>query len=691
VARPDTHVGDVGGDDGQDQAAAEAGADVVRPATDVVRPGTGVVAPADGSAAKARAAVPDAPERPLDPIHIVLPVIPVKPAKQGFLDRLVAPKKKRNKDKEVDEEPDELEAPIAPPSAPPPAPSAPAPASTAPPLPAPPPSPTAPPTPAPVRVQPRGEPRSEAPPWAASAPPAAPPMRPPGGPPRTLPQKPGPWAPGSPGRQPSRRPGPDFPAGRRGRPAAIAERYEGWDNDVSDQRRPRLGRWLAGAAVVTVLAVVAGAVVGLLGGSAPPRWLGTTGGTVEVPPVMVGLGTDAPAPSSIGISARIHDTLGDARLGGHVTVSVVDVVTGESLFDQGGNLPATPASTAKLATAAAVLHARGPAYRIPTRVVTGAAPGDVVLLGGGDPTLAAGANGTYPGAARLDELADQVVKALGGTPPTRVIVDSTLFEGPTMGPSWFAQDLKDGFVANITALMTDGARRNPRQMGSPAARYAQPDLAAGQLFARAFGLPTSAVSFGNATAGAGVLGEVLSPPVSRLVEMMLLDSDNIIAEALARQVALARGQPASFDGAAAATRDVLSELSIPTDGFGLVDGSGLSHVNKVSAQLLTAILSHAASANQPELRAIVTGLPVAAYSGTLATRYRTSTTGGSAAGVVRAKTGTLSGVNALAGIAVDADGRLLAFSIVADATANLLRAEYALDRVAAAIASCGCP
>ena len=269
-------------------------------------------------------------------------------------------------------------------------------------------------------------------------------------------------------------------------------------------------------------------------------------------------------------------------------------------------------------------------------------------------------------------------------------MDSSLFVGPTFGPSWFEQDAKDGFIANITALMTDGARRDPKRIRPPSPRYPRPDLAAGQLFARQLGLPASAVTFGTAPSGARQLGEVLSPPVSRLVEMMISESDNIVAEALARQVALARGEAASFVGGVVATRDVLVELGIPIDGYGLVDGSGMSHNNRVSAQFLTAILAHAVSPDQPQLRSIVSGLPVAAYSGTLAERYRTASSGGAAKGVVRAKTGTLTGVNSLAGIVVDADGRLLAFSIIADKTTNTPQAQIVMDRIAAAIASCGC-
>jgi D-alanyl-D-alanine carboxypeptidase/D-alanyl-D-alanine-endopeptidase (penicillin-binding protein 4) len=449
-----------------------------------------------------------------------------------------------------------------------------------------------------------------------------------------------------------------------------------------------------------ILLVVVVCALGVIGGSvsgsalrAEPRWLAGTLGSGAVGPVLGPLNDDAPAPSPEALAARIGGLLNDNRLGNHVTASVVDVATGESLFEDGGDSPAVPASTTKLATAAAVLTARGPDYRIATRAVSGDEAGEVILIGGGDPTLAVGAKMAYPGAARLDKLAAQVKKALGGTKPTKVTVDSSLFEGSTVGPEWASVDLQDGYIARITALMTDGARREPTP-ASKAARYDRPDLAAGQAFAKALGVPASRVTVTDRPTDphARELGKVLSPTMASLVERTLLSSDNVMAEALARQVALASDMPASFAGGAQATRDALAELGVPTDGVDLVDGSGFSHENHLSTQALTAILALAAGDEHPELRTIISGLPVAAYSGTLINRYSSRNSGKSAAGVVRAKTGTLSGVSALAGIAVDADGRLLAFSLIADETNKEFAtpSQMALDQVAAAIAACGC-
>ena len=95
----------------------------------------------------------------------------------------------------------------------------------------------------------------------------------------------------------------------------------------------------------------------------------------------------------------------------------------------------------------------------------------------------------------------------------------------------------------------------------------------------------------------------------------------------------------------------------------------------------------AASTDHPQLRPLLTGLPVAALSGTLAERFDESA---GAAGWVRAKTGSLRGVTSLAGTVQDADGRLLVFAVLADAVPATTAARDAVDSVAAALVACGC-
>ncbi|MDT0531316.1 D-alanyl-D-alanine carboxypeptidase/D-alanyl-D-alanine-endopeptidase [Micromonospora sp. DSM 115977] len=468
-------------------------------------------------------------------------------------------------------------------------------------------------------------------------------------------------------------------------------------------------------AAVGIAVVRPGPVADWLGTEPADRGAAETATEPAPVAVLAGADANAPMPTPEGVRAALAPLVGVPALGDRVHVSVADVTTGQPLFGRGEDDGTVPASVTKLVTGVTVLAARGPAYRIPTRAVAGATPGEVVIVGGGDPTLAVDKNGFYPGAARLDDLAGQVRDALGGTKPTKVTVDSSLYSGPLFEPGWDDDIPTGGYGGAITALMTDGARSDVSRAKKDEAagnhwaeRVSQPDLAAGRAFARLLGVPAGAVARGTAPAGstpaadAGTtpaaaqgpgaeLGRVESLPMVRLVDIMISDSDNIVAEALARQVASARNQPASFAGAGAAMDAVAGELGLPADELTLADGSGLSRSNRISPSLLTDLIALAGDGSRPELAAIFGGLPVADWSGTLADRYETAATK-AGAGVVRAKTGTLTKVHAVAGLVSTADGRLLTFAVLTDAVPpdGLTAARGALDRIGAALAGCGC-
>ena len=429
-------------------------------------------------------------------------------------------------------------------------------------------------------------------------------------------------------------------------------------------------------------------------------------------PVLVAADVSGAMPTAAGVQAAIAPLLKAGPLGPKVNVSIVDAATGETLFGQNPDTLTTPASTTKILTAAAVLAARGPAYRLATRAVAGTKPGEVVLVGGGDPTLSVAAKGQFPGAARLDRLAAQVKKALGGQEPTRVIVDTSLYQGPLTAAGWDGDVIGGGQVAKIQPLMTNAGRIKPVHNefgGDP--RFVDPALAAGRAFAKQLGVASGAVSKGQSPAapgsatpsaapstaapGAGPapgaeLGKVESPPLVHLVDWMLEQSDNVIAEALARQVALAAGKAPSFSGAAEAMIAKLGELGLPATGASLTDASGLSRRNKISPKLLTDVLALAAGGTRPELTAMFGGLPVAGWSGTLRSRFVAPSPNRIGQGLVRAKTGSLTGVNAISGQLVTADGRLLVFAIMADATGESVAARQALDKIAAKLVTCGC-
>ena len=104
-------------------------------------------------------------------------------------------------------------------------------------------------------------------------------------------------------------------------------------------------------------------------------------------PVLASLSTDAPAPDPAVLTSQLTPLLTVPGLGSGVSAEVVDVATQDVLLDMDADDPATPASTAKLLTAAAVLTTLEPSDTLETTVVAGSTPGEVVLVGGGDPTL----------------------------------------------------------------------------------------------------------------------------------------------------------------------------------------------------------------------------------------------------------------------------------------------------------------
>ncbi|WP_066065181.1 D-alanyl-D-alanine carboxypeptidase/D-alanyl-D-alanine-endopeptidase [Frankia sp. EI5c] len=422
----------------------------------------------------------------------------------------------------------------------------------------------------------------------------------------------------------------------------------------------------------------------------------TSAGTRVESSALPGLDPDAPRAEPAAVAARLAGPLSDPVLGSPAAL-VVDALTGQVLFTQRATEPTAPASTIKIATATAALTVLDPAAELVTRAVylppaggAANAPGGTLwLVGGGDPTLTAATGPVgYPPAARLSDLAEQVHHA-GITAVGTLIGDGTAYAGPAMAAGWREGYVTDGNVTPVSALSVDAGRSAP---GAAGARTLTPDAAAAGAFAAALhtaGVSVGAVSTGRADPGAHEVAAVRSPTVEVLVERMLTDSDNDLAESLGRQVALARGLPATFDGAAQGVLGALRDAGIPTDGAVLRDTSGLSVDNRITPAALVAALRTAVMPGQPALRTVLSGLPVAGFTGTLGDRYGAGETS-AAAGVVRAKTGTLRIVTSLAGLVTDADGRLLLFGLFAPVEEHGLT-RMALDRVATALASCGCP
>jgi len=414
------------------------------------------------------------------------------------------------------------------------------------------------------------------------------------------------------------------------------------------------------------------------------------------PAAPVARATNEGAVDPAAVRRAVAPLLASKKLGPHVVVRVAQMSDGRVVYRSGAG-PVTPASTMKLLTTVAALQALGPQHRFTTSVVATPQSKRIVLVGGGDPLLtrAPAPAGTYPRRADLATLAAATAKGLKaiGRERVRLGYDTSLFTGPKVNPHWEPSYVPDDVVSPITPLWVDEGRdRNGLSYRSRA-----PASAAAALFAQALerrgitvvGAPTS-VTAPPRSKGGGSIARVRSAPLAEIVQHIVEVSDNEGAEVLSRQVAVARGVPASFAGGARSVRRVLGGLGVSTSGDVIHDGSGLSRDDRLDPATLLAVIRAASSAQHPGLRAAVANLPVAGFSGSLT--YRFDKGSPLALGTVRAKTGTLTGVHGLAGTATSADGAVMGFVAIADRVkpVNTLDARVRIDRLAGALGGCRC-
>lgn len=450
-------------------------------------------------------------------------------------------------------------------------------------------------------------------------------------------------------------------------------------------------RWRLAALAAAVAVVAAGGVTYVATHDSErllPTHPATTAPALPTPsPPLATLAATAPMPTRAGVAGKLRRAAAAPELGGALSGLVVDASTGTPLFVRRPDVSLPPASTTKLLTAVAALDTLGPDATLTTAVVRSGRT--LYLVGGGDVTLAATKRAAYPTPATLTQLAARTAAAVTGT---RFVLryDDGLWQGPTQAVGWQPSYVSGGNVAPVSALEVDEGRLSGFTSLHPQPRVGDPALAAATAFGKA--LESAGVRLRGAVRRATApstapIATVASAPISELVQRMLTDSDNDLAEALARTVAVHQNLPPTFDGAGHALSAALRDAGLPVSRLQLHDGSGLSTLDRVTARLLVAVLRRVTQ--QSALAPISAGLPIAGFTGTLAERYRERLSR-PGAGVVRAKTGTLAGVNTLAGTVVDADGRLLVFAFLTNRAADPDSTEHALDRLAAGLAGCGC-
>jgi serine-type D-Ala-D-Ala carboxypeptidase/endopeptidase (penicillin-binding protein 4) len=383
-------------------------------------------------------------------------------------------------------------------------------------------------------------------------------------------------------------------------------------------------------------------------------------------------------PSGAGLRAAVAAALSDSRFAGStVGVSIWVEGVGE-VAGQDADAGLLPASTEKIFTAAGLLEGIGTGATLTTQLLVTAPPsggvvrGNLVLVGGGDPLLASRGPISFDGLAAA--LVSRGIVHVTGS----LVGDETRYDSARTAPGWKPTYLPDGDVGPLSALAVDentGHETDPAYLSNPVPG----DLETLRSVLSAHGVAVDGPdAVGAAPPGAILAASATSPAVGDLVREMLTDSDNFTAELLTKELGRrAQGAGTTASGTAAIAA-ALGAAGLPDQGSG-VDGSGLSLLDQRSASTERRLLQ--AVETRPWFSTLLSGLPLAGRTGTLADRF----IGTPAESNLRAKTGTLSGVRALSGYLSTSGGRGVVFSIIVNGASPT--AVGAIDSMMVAIAS----
>ena len=362
--------------------------------------------------------------------------------------------------------------------------------------------------------------------------------------------------------------------------------------------------------------------------------------------------TTTPAPAW---AAAIATKLADPRLAGNdFSISIWVDGFGE-IVSRAPDRLLMPASNQKLWTAAGIQLSLPPDFTFRTQVMTtgtlhaGVLSGDLYVIGGGDPTL------TTTGSHSLDSLAAEIKRRGIDRIAGRVVIDESRYDTTRTPSGWEPWQL--AFVGPISAFMVDwnNVRKEPEFMNDPTRANAQRFV---ERLAKAKVEVTGGVAVATVSNDATPLFAVDSWPLPKLLNFMLSESDNMMAESFVREIGRRRtGVGSTPAGLAAIDEAITTSLCLSTEGIN-DDGSGVSHYSTHSAHYWRHLLEIVRA--QPWGAQFESELAVSGKTGTMATRLN----GPTLSGRVHAKTGTVRGGRALSGYATTIGGRSVVFSII---------------------------
>lgn len=332
---------------------------------------------------------------------------------------------------------------------------------------------------------------------------------------------------------------------------------------------------------------------------------------------------------------------------------VIDGSTGQTIYEKNIYAQRKPASVMKLLTAAMVLQYLDPLKVFSTDVSITPETNTLYIKGSLDPWI-----GTTHSVARKMNRASLTHMASNATNAVRSYNAGELVEYTVIYSGLYEQDVKN--------FKTYWAKRG----FNPVFKAEKAD----QI------LTETAVPVVTET----------SPPVAKILDWMMLWSDNQLADRLARLSSQAAGEPFGILGVERIFKKLLAELQIDSSKLVVKDASGLSKSNKVTAKMIGELLYKLRK--DPRFAGLYPVLPVSGVSGTLNERF--IDTAPTAVGLVRAKTGSLNGTATLAGY-VESSDREYVFVTLADQIprgyTSLKKARAAIDKILGRIAAPNIP
>jgi serine-type D-Ala-D-Ala carboxypeptidase/endopeptidase (penicillin-binding protein 4) len=411
-------------------------------------------------------------------------------------------------------------------------------------------------------------------------------------------------------------------------------------------------RWIAAVLAIIAVAALVFAFTG------DPTATGAEPAPAGATPLWSARRVPQPIVNAVG-AQRLQRAL-DTEVGGPGVCFMVED-EGATVAATNVDAPLIPASAQKLYVAAAALDVLGPDFTYVTKVVAphaieDGAVGLLYLVGSGDPVIASDEYPPYVAqSARrrtdvysdLEALADAIVAKGVTRIPGGIVGDDSRYDQQRQVDGWSPSYLADGDVGPIGALTVNDGNSSvePRRTAADPALNAAAKLS--ELLA-ARGVQVGAPSRGTAPEKSVEVAALTSAALRDIVGSMLTTSDALTAEMLAKELGVRAQNQGTTAGGTTAITASLQRLGVPLDGVTLLDASGLHRGNRATCRSLLATVGLGA---QPKFESLWTGLSVVGQKGTLIDQLL----GLNLEGILRAKTGFLSGVTSLVGTIDGAD------------------------------------